>query len=101
MAPSADTTRYLVGAGVVGLGALLGWVDWRWIRRPVFGVLLIAGVVGGIVITNVSPFDFATGGYYMEGVLISGGSALALAGYLVAAVGQFAYRRFGGRGPSR
>jgi hypothetical protein len=75
-------------------------VDWRWIKRPVCGVLLVAGIVGGIIVTNVSPFTFGTGSYYMEGVLISAGSALALAGYVLAAIGQFASRRIRGHGPS-
>ena len=93
--------RYLVWAAVVVAGALLAVVDWRWIKRPVCGALLVAGVVGGIIITNVSPFSFGTGGYYMEGVLISAGSALALVGYVLAAVGQFACRRISGHGDTR
>jgi hypothetical protein len=36
----------------------------------------------------------------MEGVLISGGSALALVGYVFATIAQFALRRVGGCGPS-
>ena len=81
-------------------GGLLAIVDRRWIKRPVCGVVLIAGIVGGIIVTNVSPFTFGTGSYYMEGVLIAAGSALALAGYVLAAVGQFARRRIRGHGPS-
>jgi hypothetical protein len=77
MTLSPDTTRYFVWACVVVAGALLAIADWRWIKRPVFGLLLAAGGIGGIVVTKLSPFDFATGGYFMEGVLISGGSALA------------------------
>jgi len=50
---SADMTRYLVWAGVVAAGALLAVVDWRWIRRPIFGVLLAAGVAGGLMATKV------------------------------------------------
>lgn len=81
-------------------GAVLTVVDWRWIRRPVCGALLIAGIIGGIIVTNVSPFTFGTGSYYMEGVLISAGSALALVGYVLAAVGQFVCRRIRRHGPS-
>jgi hypothetical protein len=69
--------RYFVWAAVVVAGALLAVADWRWIKRPVFGALLVAGVLGGAIVINVSPFTFGTGGYYMEGVIISAGSALA------------------------
>ena len=89
-------TRYFVWAAVVVAGALLAVVDWRWIKRPVFGALLVLGVLGGAIATNVSPFTFGTGGYYMEGVIISAGSALALVGYVCAIAGQFACRRIGG-----
>ena len=81
-------------------GGMLAIVDWRWIKRPVCGALLVIGIVGGIIVTNVSPFTFGTGSYYMEGVLIAAGSALALAGYVLAAVGQFARRRIHRHGPS-
>ena len=81
-------------------GGVLAVVDWRWIRRPVCGALLVIGIVGGIIVTNVSPFTFGTGSYYMEGVLITAGSALALAGYALAAIGQFARQRIRGHGPS-
>jgi hypothetical protein len=97
---SPDVTRYAVWAGVVAIGALLAILDWRWIGRPLFGALLAAGVAGGIVMTKVSPFDFSSGGYFMEGVLLSAGSALALVGYVLAAIWQFArqwLRRHGGR----
>jgi hypothetical protein len=93
---SPDLTRYAVWAGVVAFGILLGVVDRRWIGRPLFGALLVVGVV----MTKVSPFDFSTGGYFMEGVLLSAGSALALVGYVLAAVWQFArqwLRRHSGR----
>jgi hypothetical protein len=94
-----DMTRYFVWAGVVVAGALFAVADWRWIKRPVFGALLVAGVLGGTIVINVSPFTFGTGGYYMEGVIISAGSALALVGYVFAIAGQFACRRIGGHGP--
>ena len=97
---SADMTRYFAWAAVVVAGALFAVVDWRWIRRPIFGLLLAAGVGGGIVVTQVSPFTFGAGGYYMEGVLVAAGSALALTGYVFAAGCQFARRRIGRHGPS-
>jgi hypothetical protein len=96
---SPELTRYVVWAGVVVVGALLAVVDWRQIRRPVFGLLLVAGVVAGFVIEQVSPFTFSGGDYFMAGVLFSDGSALALMGYVAAAVCQFMYRRIGGRRP--
>jgi hypothetical protein len=97
---ASDMTRYFVWACVIMAGALCAIADWRWIKRPVFGLVLVAGMIGGIVVTKVSPFDFATGGYFMEGVLISGGSALALVGYVFATIAQFACRRIGGCGSS-
>ena len=97
---SPDMTRYFAWAAVVAAGALFAVVDWRWIGRPIFGVLLAAGVGGGIVVTQVSPFTFGAGGYYMEGVLVAAGSALALTGYVFAAGGQFLRRCLGRHGPS-
>jgi hypothetical protein len=93
---STDLARYATWAGVVAIGALLAVLDRRWIRGPIFGALLLAGVVGGLVITEVSPFSFGGGSYYMQGVLISAGSALALVGYVFAMVLQFALRLLGG-----
>jgi hypothetical protein len=69
-------------------------VDRRWIGHPLLGVLLVAGVCGGLIITSVSPFSFGGGSRYMEGVIISAGSALALAGYVFALGCEFACRRF-------
>ena len=94
---SAELTRYLVWTGVVAAGALLAVVDRRWIGRPVCGVLLVAGVGAGFVIEEVSPFSFGGGSHYMEGVLVSAGSALGLIGYVLAAIWQFVRRRIGGR----
>ncbi len=87
--------RYLVWAGVVAVGAILGVVDLRRTGRPLFGVLLAAGVIGGLVITKISPFTFAGGDHYMEGVLLSAGSALALAGYAAAIILQFVRQLWG------
>ena len=97
---SQDLTRYFVWAAVVMAGGVLAIVDWRWIKRPLCGALLIVGMVGGIIVTNVSPFTFGTGSYYMEGVLISAGSALALTGYVLAAIGRFVCRRTRDHRPS-
>lgn len=95
---SDDLTRYCIWAAVVTIGAILAVVDRRWIGWPLCAVLLVGGVGGGLVITEVSPFTFAGGDHYMEGVLISAGSALALAGYILAAVWQFARRLLGAQG---
>jgi hypothetical protein len=97
---SAELTRCLVWTGVVAAGALLALVDRRWIGWPVSGVLLVAGVGAGFVIEEVSPFSFGAGSHFMEGVLLSAGSALGLIGYLAAATWQFVRRRIGGQGPS-
>ena len=86
---SAELMRYLVWGGVIAIGALLSVLDRRWIRRPLFAVLLVAGVIGGLIITRVSPFTFGGGDHYMEGVILSAGSALALAGYALAVVWRF------------
>jgi hypothetical protein len=94
---SPQIMRYLVWAAVVLLGALSAAVDRRWIRRPVLGMLLAAGVGGGFIVTEVSPFTFGTSSYYMEGVVVAAGSALALSGYVfgavLGAIWRFARRR--------
>ena len=97
---SPDLARYFMWAGVVVAGALLAVVDRRQIRRPVLGVLLVIGVVAGFIIEQVSPFSFGGGSHYMEGVLVSAGSALALIGYGFAVVWQFVWKSIGGRRPS-
>jgi hypothetical protein len=96
-----ELTRYAVWAGVVMLGALLAVVDRRQIRRPVFGALLTAGVIAGFIIEQVSPFSFGGGSHYMEGVLVSAGSALALIGYFFAVIWQFVCGKIGGHSPPR
>jgi hypothetical protein len=92
---SPDLTRYLTWAAVVVFGALLAVVDRRQIRRPVFGLLLLIGVVAGFIIEQVSPFSFGVESHYMEGVLVSAGSALALIGYVFAVFWQFVWRSVG------
>ena len=98
MKVSPDLTRHLVWAGIIAIGTLLAALDRRWIGRPLFGVLLATGVVGGLIITRVSPFSFGGGSHYMEGVIISAGLALAALGYVLAVFWQFARRRLGGHG---
>jgi len=96
---SVELTRYLLWASTVAVGALLAMIDRRWIGWPLLGALLLAGIAAGIVVTRVSPFSFGGGSHYMEGVLVSGASALALVGYLLAAAWQLARRRL--RRPNR
>ena len=93
---SGELTRYIIWAGIVAVGVGLAILDRRWIRRPLFAVLLLAGIVGGLIITKVSPFTFVGGDHYMEGVIVSAASALAMIGYVFAAAWQFARRRLGG-----
>jgi hypothetical protein len=93
----ADLTRYVMWTAVVVAGAPLAFVDRRQIGRPVFGVLLVGGAVAGFIVEQVSPFGFGAGGYYMEGVLVSAGSALALIGYVFAVVLQVVWRSVGAR----
>ena len=90
-----DTMRYIVWACAVVLGAILAVVDRRMIGRWVFGCLLVAGIVGGLLVTVVSPFTFGGTSYCMEGVIVAGGSALALIGYGVAALCGFVWLRAG------
>jgi hypothetical protein len=97
MQPEFDLTRYVLWAAIVAIGALLSAGDRRWIGWPLLGMLLVAGVVGGLVVTRASPFTFSGGDHFMEGVILAAGSALALAGYLLATVYQFARRHLGGR----
>jgi hypothetical protein len=95
MEMSPDLARYLLWAGIIAIGTLLAVLDRRWIGWPLFGVLMLAGVAGGLIITTVSPFSFGGGDHYMEGVIVSAGSALALVGYVFAIIWQFACRRLG------
>jgi hypothetical protein len=93
MESSEDLIRYLMWGSPVPVGTILAVVDWRLIHRPVFGILLLLGVAGGLGATVLSPFNFSDGGYYMEGVLAAAGSALGLGGYVVAALFIFAWRQ--------
>jgi hypothetical protein len=90
--------RYFVWAGVTAIGVLLAVLDRRWIGRPFFGVLLVAGVISGVIIMRVSPFTFSGGDHFVEGLLLAAGSGLALVGYVLAFVWQFARRLLGQRG---
>ena len=86
---------YLFWTVVFVSGAVFRLVDRNWIKRPVLGLLMLAGIPAGAILTEVSPFNFADGGLYMQGVLLSVASGLALIGYVLAWVGDFARRRLG------
>ena len=90
-------TRYVVWTAGVVAGAVLGMCDWRWIRRPLFGVLLVALLCGGLITMQVSPFNFADGGYAMQGLLAAGAAGLALVGYAAIGAVLFAMRCIRGR----
>jgi hypothetical protein len=83
-------TRYVVWTAVVIVGAVLALCDWRWLGRPWFGVLLIAILCGGLITMQVSPFNFADGGYALQGLLAAGAAGLVLVGYVVTCIVQFA-----------
>jgi hypothetical protein len=55
---SAELKRYIIWAGIIANGILLAILDRRWIRRLPFGLLLVAGIIGGIVTTK-SPLPAA------------------------------------------
>jgi hypothetical protein len=90
--------RYIIWAVLVAAGIGLAALDRRWIGWPLFAALLLTGIVGGIVTTKISPFTFAGGDHYMQGVIVSAASALAMIGYVFAAVWQYVRRRLGGNG---
>jgi hypothetical protein len=85
---------YIFWASILALGAVLAVLDWRWIRRPACAVFLLACICGGFITTKVSPFNFADGGYYLQGALVFAASALALISYFVTAAAQLATRYF-------
>ena len=88
---------YLFWTAVLAAGAAFRLIDARWIRRPVLGLLMLAGIPAGAIMTQVSPFNFADGGFYMQGILLAAASSLALIGYVLAWVGGSARRHLAGR----
>jgi hypothetical protein len=90
-------TFYLFWTAVLGSGAAFRRIDRRWIRRPALGVLTLAGIPAGAIMTQLSPFNFVDGGLYMQGILLSVGSGLALIGYVLAWLAGLAWRRFARR----
>lgn len=90
MGLSSDATLYL--SAILG-GALLGVLDRCLLRKWLIGGLLVAGIIGGMLVTVFSPFKFGGTSYYMEGVVLAAGSALALCGYAVVALLLYAWQR--------
>jgi len=82
---------------MVVLGAALAIIDRRVLGRWILACVLLAGVAAGMLITVASPFRFGGTSYYMEGVILSGGSILALIGYAVALLTFLGFRHFGGK----
>ena len=99
---SADMVRYFEWAAVVIAGALFA-VSRMAMDQASHSRSAFAAGVGRRhrIVTQVSPFTFGTGGYYMEGVLVAAGSALALTGYVfVSRRAAICVGRWGRHGPS-
>ncbi len=92
MSASPDLYRYFVWGAAVAAGVALAIVDRRLLRRWVAVWLLAAGVGGGLLTTVASPFRFGGTSHYMEGVIVAGGSALALIGYVLGIAGLAIFR---------
>ncbi len=75
---------YVIWATVIALGVGLRVLELKRTSKPVAALALIAGAVVGFAMMKLRPFNFADGGLYMEGLLLSAACALALAGYLAA-----------------
>ena len=88
---------YLFWMAVFASGAVFRLADRSWIKRPVLGLLTVAGIPAGLIMTQVSPFNFADGGLYMQGILLSVACGVALIGYVIAWFADLARRRFAGR----
>jgi predicted TIM-barrel fold metal-dependent hydrolase len=82
MEMSPDLARYLLWAGIIAIGTLLAILDRRWIGWPLFGVLMLAGVASGLIITTVSPFSFGGGDH------LHGGRDRRLLGPIASSVGD-------------
>ena len=93
MNPPTDFVFYVFWSAVFASGALFEFVDRKWIKRPALGVLLVAGIPAGYIMMRVSPFNLADGGLGLQGLLLAAGSGLALIGYALAWIWNFARRR--------
>jgi|SRR5579871_2108630 hypothetical protein len=96
----ADAIFYLFWSAVLAVGAVLAFVDRKWIKWPALGLLLPAGIVAGVIMTKVRPFNFADGGLGIQGFLLAAASGLALIGYGLAWIWSFVRRHFGKRAES-
>ena len=95
MNPPTEIVSYIFWSAVVVLGVFFEFVDRKWIKRPALGLLLVAGILAGYVMTRVSPFNLADGGLGLQGFLLAAASGLALISYASAWIWNFARRRFG------
>ena len=77
-------------AAVAGLAA--AGVERRFTRWPVVGALLVAAIIGGLLTIKASPFTFAGGDWYFEGMIAAILAAVALAGYVVGHAGMWALK---------
>ncbi len=80
---------YLLAA-VAGCGAAV--IERRFTRWPLVGALLVLALVGGLATMRVSPFTFAGGDWYFEGLIAAVMAGVALAGYVVGLVGTLALK---------
>jgi hypothetical protein len=78
--------KYVFWSGLTALGGALAFADWRGFRRPWSGLALFAAFLGGYAMTAAFPSD-ADVGMFMTGVMLAIGSAFALSGYVVVALG--------------
>jgi hypothetical protein len=74
----------LIWAIPVVLGALMAFVDRLVMVSWYFAFLLLAGLLGGILRVFVGPFRYSGMGFSL---ILGGGSALALIGYVFALLG--------------
>ena len=82
---SAELWRYLAWASVVALGATLAIVDRRVLGRWLFGLLLVAAIAVGMLVTVVSPFRFGGTSYAYPPLSASFSSRYGIGGVRVAA----------------
>ena len=76
---------------LAGAGAAL--VDARLIGWPVLALAIVAAIALGGAAQVTRPFNFADGGWGLEGFLVVVGGMMASVGYLVAAISSWLIRR--------
>ena len=75
------------------VGAGLAVVDARLIGWPVLAVAILAVIAAGSIAQVIRPFNFADGGWGLEGFLAVIAGLMASAGYLLSAVTFWLVRR--------